>query len=132
MRRFTYKGKYNPVNAHKYVGNVSNVTYRSMWERRFMKYCDMNLNVIRWSSEELIIPYYSPVDRKLHKYYPDFLLTVKTKDEKTKTMVIEVKPKRETKAPKKKKKVKRNITSGIAYVYSTFNNTISNSTSSEK
>jgi len=105
MRRFTYKGKYNPVNAHRYVGNVSNVTYRSMWERRFMKYCDMNLNVVRWSSEELIIPYYSPVDRKMHKYYPDFLLTVKTKDEKTKTMVIEVKPKRETKAPKKKKKI---------------------------
>ena len=55
MRRFTYKGKYNPINTHKYVGNAKNVTYRSMWERRFMKYCDMNTNVFQWSSEELVI-----------------------------------------------------------------------------
>jgi hypothetical protein len=105
MRRFTYKGKYNPINTHKYVGNAKNVTYRSMWERRFMKYCDMNTNVLQWSSEELVIPYISPVDNKKHRYYPDFLLTVKDKDGNKKTMVIEVKPKRETKAPKKKSKI---------------------------
>jgi hypothetical protein len=90
MRRFTYKGKYNPINTHKYVGNAKNVTYRSMWERRFMKYCDMNTNVLQWSSEELVIPYISPVDNRKHRYYPDFLLTVKDKDGNKKTMVIEV------------------------------------------
>jgi hypothetical protein len=70
-----------------------------------MKYCDMNTNVLQWSSEELVIPYISPVDNRKHRYYPDFLLTVKDKDGNKKTMVIEVKPKRETKAPKKKSRV---------------------------
>ena len=105
MRRFTYKGKYNPVYPHKYQGNITNITYRSMWERRFMKYCDLNVNVLLWSSEELVIPYLSPVDRKMHRYYPDFLIKVKKQDGTKQTMVIEVKPKRETKAPKKKSRI---------------------------
>jgi len=105
MRRFTYKGKYNPINPNKYQGKISNITYRSMWERRFMKYCDLNANVLLWSSEELVIPYISPVDKKMHRYYPDFLINVKGQDGTKKTMVIEVKPKRETKAPKKKSRI---------------------------
>tara|TARA_B110000211_G_scaffold220979_1_gene268115 strand:- start:267 stop:710 length:444 start_codon:yes stop_codon:yes gene_type:complete len=105
MKRFTYKGKYNPIHPKKYVGNPANITYRSMWERRFMKYCDTNLNVLKWSSEELVIPYVSPVDRKMHRYYPDFLITISNKDGKEKTIVVEVKPKRECKAPKKKTKI---------------------------
>ena len=105
MRRFTYKGKYNPVYPHKYQGILTNITYRSMWERRFMKYCDLNVNVLLWSSEELVIPYLSPVDRKMHRYYPDFLIKVKKQDGTKHTMVIEVKPKRETKAPKKKSRI---------------------------
>jgi|TARA_B110000211_G_C13972376_1_gene505563 hypothetical protein len=104
MRRFTYKGKYNPTNGEKYVGNTKNIVYRSMWERRFMKYCDENPEVLSWSSEELVIPYLSPVDRKLHRYFPDFLIKVKRGD-KTQTIVIEVKPKKETKPPKKKKTI---------------------------
>ena len=76
-----------------------------MWERRFMKYCDLNVNVLLWSSEELVIPYLSPVDRKMHRYYPDFLIKVKKQDGTKQTMVIEVKPKRETKVPKKKSRI---------------------------
>lgn len=76
-----------------------------MWERRFMKYCDTNISVLKWSSEELVIPYFSPVDRKMHRYYPDFLITVSNKDGIKKTIVVEVKPKRECKAPKKKTKI---------------------------
>lgn len=105
MKRFTYKGKYNPEHPKKYIGNVKNIVYRSMWERRFMKYCDTNINVVKWSSEELVIPYFSPVDRKMHRYYPDFLITVSNKDGIHKTIVVEVKPKRECKAPKKKTKI---------------------------
>ena len=104
MKRFTYKGRYQPENPQKYVGNASNVIYRSMWERRFMKYCDLNDDVLCWVSEELVIPYLSPIDGKMHKYYPDFLIKVNRKG-KTQTVVIEVKPKRETKAPKKRKKI---------------------------
>jgi len=105
MKRFTYKGKYNPEHPKKYIGNVKNIVYRSMWERRFMKYCDTNISVLKWSSEELVIPYFSPVDRKMHRYYPDFLITVSNKDGIKKTIVVEVKPKRECKAPKKKTKI---------------------------
>ena len=104
MRRFTYKGKYNPKHPQKYVGNVKNIVYRCMWERRFMKYCDDNPEVLVWSSEELVIPYLSPIDRKMHRYYPDFLIKVKRND-LTQTVVVEVKPKRETKPPKKKQKI---------------------------
>jgi hypothetical protein len=104
MPRFTYKGKYKPIHVTKYVGNVKNIVYRSMWERRFMKYCDENPDVLSWSSEELVIPYLSPIDRKLHRYFPDFLIKVK-RGEKTQTIVIEVKPKKETKPPKKKKNI---------------------------
>ena len=75
-----------------------------MWERRLMKYCDENPDVLSWSSEELVIPYLSPIDRKLHRYFPDFLIKVK-RGEKTQTIVIEVKPKKETKPPKKKKNI---------------------------
>jgi len=105
MKRFTYKGKYNPEHPKKYIGNVKNIVYRSMWERRFMKYCDTYISVLKWSSEELVIPYFSPVDRKMHRYYPDFLITVSNKDGIKKTIVVEVKPKRECKAPKKKTKI---------------------------
>ena len=68
------------------------------------KYLDDNINVIRWGSEELVIPYYSPVDRKKHRYYPDFIAEIKDNEGKVKTYVIEVKPKKQTKPPKKPKR----------------------------
>ena len=65
---------------------------------------DDNKNVIRWGSEELAIPYYSPVDKKMHRYFPDFIAEIKTSNNSIKTYVIEVKPKKQCKPPKKKKK----------------------------
>ena len=100
-----YKTKYKTQNPSKYIGNPTNIICRSLWERRVCKYLDENINVVRWGSEELIIPYYSPVDRKMHRYYPDFLIKLNRKDGTKKTMVIEIKPKRETKAPKKKSRI---------------------------
>ena len=75
-KRFTYRGKYKPANPEKYAGNVNNIVYRSSWERRFMVYCDNNEAITFWSSEELVIPYISPVDRRQHKYYPDFVIKI--------------------------------------------------------
>jgi len=66
---------------------------------------DTNPNVIRWASEEMAIPYHSPVDRKRHKYYPDFIVELKNKDEKIETVMIEVKPYKQTQAPKKPKRM---------------------------
>ena len=99
-----YKTKYKPRNPSKYIGDPTNIICRSLWERRVCKYLDDNINVIRWGSEELVIPYYSPVDRKKHRYYPDFIAEIKDNEGKVKTYVIEVKPKKQTKPPKKPKR----------------------------
>ena len=101
-----YKTKYNPKNKSKYIGNPTKIICRSLWERRVCKYLDENKNIIRWGSEELAIPYYSPVDRKMHKYYPDFIVEKKTEDGKIETLIIEVKPKKQTIQPERKKKKK--------------------------
>ena len=74
-----YKTKYKTQNPSKYIGDPTKIICRSLWERRVCKYLDENKNVIRWGSEELVIPYYSPVDRKMHKYYPDFIAEIKDK-----------------------------------------------------
>jgi hypothetical protein len=79
-----------------------------MWERRFMKFCDLSETVIRWGSEEVVIPYISPLDRKPHRYYVDFVVEMRTVDGGIKTMLIEVKPKKQTREPKKPKRQSRN------------------------
>ena len=73
-----YKGKFRPHNIKKYRGNHKGIIYRSLWELRFMRYCDNTPSILEWASEELIIPYRSPVDGKKHRYFPDFWLKVKT------------------------------------------------------
>jgi hypothetical protein len=103
-----YKTKFNPTNKSKYIGNPSNIICRSLWERRVCKYLDENSNIIRWGSEELSIPYMSPKDNKVHRYYPDFIVEKQSSDGKIETVVIEVKPKKQTKPPKKKNKVTKN------------------------
>jgi len=60
----SYSGKYKPKNYKKYRGDPTKIYYRSLWERRFMDYCDRNSKIIEWGSEEIVIPYISPVDKK--------------------------------------------------------------------
>ena len=100
-----YKTKYNPKNKSKYIGNPTKIICRSLWERRVCKYLDENKNIIRWGSEEIAIPYYSPVDKKVHRYYPDFIVEKKTPNG-VETLIIEVKPKKQTMEPERKKKKK--------------------------
>ena len=97
-----YKGKFRPQNIEKYKGNPSNIIYRSGWELDFMKYLDRQPKVLQWNSEEIIIPYKSPIDGKWHRYYPDFW--VKTLKSET---IIEIKPKKQTKPPKENPKHRR-------------------------
>jgi len=99
-----YRSKYKPENSSKYIGNSSNIVCRSSWERKMCKYLDKNTNVIRWASEEISIPYISPIDKKPHKYYPDFIVEIKDNNEEINTYLIEVKPYKQTKPPIKKKK----------------------------
>ena len=101
-----YKGKYIPINPKKYVGNSSQVIYRSLWERKLMVYCDRNDNIIEWGSEEVIVPYRSPWDGKIHRYFPDFYMKVKQTNGTYKKFIIEVKPKAQCKEPTKTPKRK--------------------------
>ena len=101
-----YKGKYIPINPKKYVGNSSQVIYRSLWERKLMVYCDRNEKVIEWGSEEVIVPYRSPWDGKMHRYFPDFYMKVKQGNGTQKKFIIEVKPKAQCKEPTKTPKRK--------------------------
>ena len=94
----SYKGKFTPRNPQKYKGDPNNIIYRSTWEVRVMKYLDEHPNVIWWGSEELPIPYFSPVDKKKHRYFPDFIAKMRKADGTVITYVIEVKP--ENKSPK--------------------------------
>ncbi len=99
------QGFFKPKNPTKYKGDATQIVYRSGWELRLMSYFDMHEDVLWWSSEEKIIPYRSPVDNKIHRYFPDFLINIKNKEGKTETVMIEVKPKSQTKEPKRPSKV---------------------------
>lgn len=112
----SYKGKFTPQNPQKYNGNPDNIIYRSSWELRCMKWFDDNPSIIWWSSEELAIPYYSPVDKRMHRYFPDFIIKVKRKDDTIMTYVVEVKPEAQTKKPTQKRKTKQYIKESITYV----------------
>ena len=106
-----YRGKYYPTYPKKYKGDPSNIIYRSLWERKFMVYCDRNEKILEWGSEEFFIPYRSPLDGKIHRYFPDFYVKVKTKQGTIKKWVVEVKPKVYTRPPKTpKRKTKKYIT----------------------
>ena len=105
----SYSGRYIPKNPKKYKCDPSKVIYLSLWERRFMAYCDSSVSIIEWSSEEIIIPYLSPWDKKIHRYFPDFYIKTKQHDGSIKKVIIEVKPKAQCKPPpsQPKRKTKR-------------------------
>ena len=102
-----YKGKYIPKKPSKYRGNAQNIIYRSLWERKFMVYCDTSPSIIEWGGEEIIIPYLSPLDGRIHRYFPDFYIKVRQADGGIKKMIIEVKPKVQCSPPKTPKRKTR-------------------------
>ena len=95
----SYNGKYYPRYPKKYKGDPTNIVYRSLWERKFMNYCDLTENVSEWQSEEFWIPYRSTIDNRVHRYFPDFYIKYKDSSGKRRSVVIEVKPKSQTKMP---------------------------------
>ena len=92
----SYKGKFIPTNRNKYKGDINNIIYRSLWERKFMVHCDNIPEIIEWGSEEIVVPYISPLDRKRHRYFPDFYIKTNNGDK----FMIEIKPKKFTKPPR--------------------------------
>lgn len=97
------KGYFKPRNPDKYKGDPTNIIYRSLWELKLMTYLDSHSDIEKWSSEEFFVPYRSPVDNRIHRYFPDFW--VKKKDGEV--MVLEVKPLAQSVPPQLQEKVTR-------------------------
>jgi len=107
-----YSGRYTVENKKKYAGDLNNVVYRSLWERDTFKWLDRNPKVKKWSSEEIVIPYYYDVDKKYHRYFPDIKIVFENK-----TVLVEIKPAKETAPPKKTGKNQRQyINEAVTYV----------------
>ena len=112
----SYKGKYYPSFPRKYKGDPTKIIYRSLWERKFMVYCDKNHNILEWASEEIAIPYRSPLDNRVHRYFPDFYMKVKENNGRIRKYIIEVKPAKQTKPPvKPKRQTKKYISEAYEY-----------------
>ena len=99
-----YRGKYYPSFPRKYKGDPTNIIYRSLWERKFMVYCDKNTSILEWGSEEIALPYISPHDSRVHRYFPDFYIKVQENTGKIIRYLIEVKPLKQTTKPNKPKR----------------------------
>ena len=102
-----HQGKFVPRNPSKYIGNVNDICYRSGWERKFMIWCDTTPSVLSWGSEEVVIPYISPVDNRPHRYFVDFIIKYKTSTGEIKKALVEIKPKAQTMLPKQRKRTQR-------------------------
>ena len=89
------KTQYKVLNEDKYAGKVDSIVCRSSWERFVCRHLDGNTNVRKWASEEVIVPYISPLDGQYHRYFVDFFVEL---DDGTK-FIVEVKPHKETMPP---------------------------------
>ena len=108
----SYKGKYKIKKPEKYAGDVSNVVFRSLWERNAFRWCEDNPKVKLWNSEGVVVPYKCTIDKKLHRYFVDLLIEMENK----KIYLIEIKPKSQTVPPvKKSRKTKRYINEALTF-----------------
>ena len=89
------QGVYRPLNPAKYAGKRT-PRYRSGWELAFMRFCDMNENILQWASESIVIPYRHPLTGKMTNYVPDFLVVYRDKNNTTKAELVEIKPKKQS------------------------------------
>jgi hypothetical protein len=113
-----YQGKFNPRNPEKYVGNHKNIVYRSSWELKFLQWCDRNEKILRYGSEEISIPYYDPVKKKVRRYFPDAFVEIVHVDGRKRKYLVEIKPKKQTIPPKKGSKKSKTYINEV-YTYAT-------------
>lgn len=100
MARSYHQGRYVPENPEKYVGNRNDIIYRSSWEKRFFVWADLNPSVVKWNSEEVVIPYICATDNRAHKYHVDAFIMIKSADGRIGKFLVEIKPEAQTVAPK--------------------------------
>lgn len=106
MARNYLQGKFTPKNPQKYVGDVNSIIFRSSWEYKFFIRCDNDPNILKWNSEEIVIPYWSPIDERNRRYFVDAIIQVKTKTGEVKNFLVEIKPSSQMVPPKPKKNQK--------------------------
>jgi hypothetical protein len=110
-----YRGRYTVKNPSKYDGDPTKVVFRSLWERQTFRWMDDNPDVIKWQSEETVIPYRCKTDNKIHRYFMDIKMVTKDK-----TYLIEIKPKCQTQVPKvPTRKTRKYITEVMTYIKNT-------------
>lgn len=97
-------GTYKPVNPSKYIGDPNGIVWRSTWERAVFRWCDLNSSILKWASEEVVVPYFDRASNKTRRYFPDVLVLVDRGNNQTETILIEIKPKKECAPPTPPKK----------------------------
>ena len=108
-----YRGRFTPKHPEKYIGDIKNIVYRSLWERNTFRWIDTNTSIQYWVSEECVIPYVCETDNKVHRYYMDLWFQTVKGD----TYIVEIKPKSQTQPPKTpKRKTRRYIKESLTYV----------------
>lgn len=110
-----YRGRFYPKHPLKYKGDPNKIIYRSSWEVRVMKYLDENDGVVWWASEEMNVKYISPVDGRVHRYFPDFVVKVRRKDNSSTIFMLEVKPEAQTKLRQPKRVTKQYVNEAATY-----------------
>lgn len=112
-----HKRKFTPLNPQKYTGDPTNIIMRSSWETKFALWCDQNPAVIKWNSEETIVPYVCPTDNKWHRYFIDFRIQLRDRSGTLKTYLVEIKPEKYTVPPvQPSRKTKRFLIEAASYV----------------
>ena len=114
----SYRTFFTPKNRPKYVGDAENIVCRSLWERKFCKYLDENISIVRWGFEQIKIPYVS-VDNKIHMYISDFVIKKKNKANDREITIIEIKPKKQTSEPTMRKNKKAFLRECVTYSINT-------------
>lgn len=122
-RKYKYssykQGTYKPVNREKYIGRRS-PEYRSSWELKFFQWCDRNVNILEWASESTIVPYKSPIDKRMHRYFVDGTIALREGDS-IKRYLVEIKPFKQTQPPVSSSKKKKStiIYENVTYAVNT-------------
>jgi hypothetical protein len=108
---------YKPTNPQKYIGDLTNIVYRSSYELRSFRWCDSNPSILEWSSESIIIKYFDPTTQKIRRYFPDLFVKLQEQTGDIKRYILEIKPKRQTipPTPSPKKKTRTYLTEVKTY-----------------
>jgi hypothetical protein len=105
MRKWR-QGIFTPTHQDKFIGSTA--TYRSGLELKFFRFCDNNPNVLEWGSENVVVPYKSPVDNRMHRYFVDNFIVIR-EGEQIKKYLVEIKPFKQTQLPTTKYKKRRHL-----------------------